>query len=96
MRWLVAVVLLGASTASAQSPECKAARKEYKEREDSLEALKQARKEMREVLATAKKGRATSRVLDALEKADDALEDGIKRATAEQAQRDKLTREICK
>ncbi|AKF87098.1 hypothetical protein OWM54_27135 [Myxococcus sp. MISCRS1] len=96
MRWFVISAILFASSASAQTPECKAAKKEYVEREGQLTTLKQARKDMREVLVAAKKGRAHSRALDALEKADDAMEDAVKRATSEQAQRDKLTKEICK
>lgn len=96
MRWFVVTAVLFASSASAQTPECKAAKKELAEREDQLTTLKKARKDMRDVVLTAKKGRAHSRALDSLEKADDAMEDAVKRATAEQTQRDKLTREICK
>ncbi|MCP3168359.1 hypothetical protein [Myxococcus qinghaiensis] len=96
MRWLVITAVLFASSASAQTPECKSAKKELAEREEQLTTLKKARKDMRDVVLTAKKGRAHSRALDSLEKADDAMEDAVKRATAEQTQRDKLTKEICK
>ncbi|WP_342376431.1 hypothetical protein NVS55_34745 [Myxococcus stipitatus] len=96
MRWFVVIAVLFSSSAFAQSPECKAAKKEYAEKEEQLSTLREARKDMRAVLTTAKKGRAHSKAMDALEKADDALEDAVKRATSEQAQRDKLTREICK
>lgn|GEM_PF-5977381 len=96
MRWFVIIAVLFASGASAQTPECKSAKKELTEREEQLTTLKKARKDMRDVVLTAKKGRAHSRALDSLEKADDAMEDAVKRATAEQTQRDKLTKEICK